>query len=450
MLRTNAYRITLLALVVVSCGVPERPKVVTISKVPVFRPSSPKEVQTIEQAMAAIITVCRDDLGLPVVEPLFVYLYKNAASFALYGHRWSTLPIDVAHIVAFAAENRLHVNTENSRGGSWGIAIPLLAHEYGHNIHYNVAGNNIRGTRWFAEGFGDWVAARVIDVLGWQSYAVTLHRVKRELARHRNLLPGLSSLFYGRDWESVLQKPKGYVRTHSLAFTAVDRLIDKKGLSSALDYIRSGDFEGSFGESQVAYKADLGNSGLGFEQPQMSNFVMRKPEWKAGYHWIYEERLPGKRATLLKQIVKEDSNHGIPVFVVKVDNEEEFYAKETLGLVATMKNGKLSTNRDKSNEFFAWPLEAAKEWRNTFTLQDLESKTTGVIDRLMVVQNMEEVRVPAGTFKVAKIEAYDNKSGRLEAEYWYSPTAKWFVKYINYGGGDGFVREQQLLSFNVD
>ena len=117
----------------------------------------------------------------------------------------------------------------------------------------------------------------------------------------------------------------------------------------------------------------------------------------------------------------------------------------------TKKNGRLSTQRDKANEFFSWPLEGAKEWRNTYTITDLESKQTGEIDRFMVVlPHMEEVRVRAGVFKAVKIEAYDNKSGRLDAEYWYSPTAKWFVRSINYGIEEGFAREQELVSFKVD
>jgi len=49
----------------------------------------------------------------------------------------------------------------------------------------------------------------------------------------------------------------------------------------------------------------------------------------------------------------------------------------------------------------------------------------------MVVVKMKEVRVAAGTFETVKIEACDNKSGRLEAEYWYSQTARWFVKVRN-------------------
>jgi hypothetical protein len=448
--KTWPYGIILLVAVAFGCDVPERPKVVTISKAPTFRPSSPKEVQTVEQALTAIITVCRDDLALPEIDPLYVLLYKNTASFAFYGFGWRTLSFDVDNLVASAAGNTIHVNLKKTAERPWGTLLAVLAHEYGHNVHYRVTGDKLRGTAWFTEGFGDWVATRVLDALGWQSYSLTLHRAKREISRHRNLGLGLYSLRSSQDWKAALQKPQGYIRTYSLALVAVDRVIKEKGLTGALKYLKSGDFGSTFGVSYNDIEAEFEKALLESEPPRNSNFSISKPQWKLGAQWTYEEVGPGKKTTVFKQVTKEDFYHGIPGFVVKVDNEEVFYTKETLGLVATVKDGKVSTNRDRPNEFFAWPLEAAKQWKNNYTLEDLDRKETGVIDRLMVAPNMEEVRVPAGTFQAVKIEAYDNKSGRLDAEYWYSPTAKWFVKSINYGMADGFVREQRLVSFKID
>ncbi len=395
--------------------------------------------------MAAIITVCREDVGLPVVDPLYIVLHKKEdTTFFIF----KTHPANVA---ALADAKKIHVNLEKIRGTPWGELLPLLAHEYGHNVEYGLAGGKLRGTTWFSEGFAEWVAAKVLDALGWQTYETTLRRVNLELARHRALVAELSNLPDGRDWISVVKKPKGGIPTYILAFAAVDKLIKKKGIASAIDYIKSGNFESSFGESQAELKTDLGNFGWETKPGATNKVAIRKPDWKVGYRWIYEERVPGKIVTLATKIIKEDySIAGIPVFIVKAGDGEELYSRETLGLVATKNNGRFKTNREPPNEFFAWPLEAAKEWRNTYTLQNLETRKKDVVDRLMVVADMEEVTVPAGTFKAAKIEAYDNKSGRLQAEYWYVPTAKWLVKYINYGGGDGFLREQQLVSFKVD
>ena len=444
-----AALITLILLLAPACDLPEPPKVVTISNVPTFRPASPEQVQTVEQALAAIITVCRDDLRLPVVDPLDVRLYKNTASFASYGNSRWIFRSDVAHLAATADENKMHINLQKTQHLPWGRAIPVLAHEYGHNVENDLTSVRVHG-RWFIEGFAEWVAARVVDALGWQAYELTLHRTRLQLARQRELIPTLYDLSDNRDWESFIRKPKDSVRAYDLAAAAVDRLIEKKGIASAIQYISSGDFESSFGEAEAGFKIDLENIVPKFTRQKQREFLMRKPDWKIGYHWIYEETAPGRKTALLAQINKEDSFRGRLVFLVNFGDGEELYDKHTLGFIATMKNGKLTAYQDEPSRMFEWPLQAAKEWRNTYRRRDVDSKKTDVIDRTMVVANLEEITVPAGRFISAKIEAYNNESGRLMAEYWYAPAAKWFVKTINYSAENGFARLRELRSFKVD
>jgi hypothetical protein len=66
----------------------------------------------------------------------------------------------------------------------------------------------------------------------------------------------------------------------------------------------------------------------------------------------------------------------------------------------------------------------------------------------MVIVKIEEIKVPAGTFETFKIEAYDSYGGNLTSEYWYSPKAKWFVRFKRYLR-EG-VREEELISLKVD
>jgi len=60
-IRCRILSIGFLALSLAACGYPERPKVVSVSNQEPFRPTSPREIKSVEQALAAIITVCRDD-----------------------------------------------------------------------------------------------------------------------------------------------------------------------------------------------------------------------------------------------------------------------------------------------------------------------------------------------------------------------------------------------------
>ena len=162
-LKVNASiaAVLLLTFVVGGCGIPHRPTVVTISKTPPFRPSSPTDIHSVEQAFDAIITVCRNDLGLPTVDPLYIHLYRNTTSFALYGQGWRTLPLDVANLIAFTDGNTIHINLEKLGNYSWGDLVLVLAHEYAHVIEKSLPGPSHHVKLWFYEGFADWVGFKV-------------------------------------------------------------------------------------------------------------------------------------------------------------------------------------------------------------------------------------------------------------------------------------------------
>jgi hypothetical protein len=440
--------VALVLLVVIGCGVPERPKVVTISKTSAFRPSTPKEVRTLEQAMAAIITVCRDDLGLSVVDPLTVYLYRNTASFAFYGYGWGTLPIDVGNAIAFARRDTIHINLEAVQGREWGEVVMLLAHEYAHNIDNSTASHVTRIEQWIVEGFADWVAVKVVHALGWREYEISLHAAKQELIRHRDLLPNLSWLNLNQDWQTFSQKPKGWIRTYGQAFVAMHRVIEGKGLKAVINYLKSANFEASFGVSKDAFRSEIEKFLSAVTSETRLPFVMDKPNWKVGDQWVYEEKRAGERKKLRRRVVKEDSYQGLSAFVVESDEEEFLYVKDTLGLMGTRKEGKLIVRRDNPLQYFSWPLVNGTEWRNRHTLENLEKRSTRIVDLLVVVANNETVSVPAGTFEAAKIETYDYETGRLESEYWYSPNVKWFIKLRFYEGSE--LAERQLVTFKIN
>jgi hypothetical protein len=351
---------------------------------------------------------------------------------------------DLAHLAATADKNKIHINLDKTPHLPWGRAIHVLAHEYGHSVENDLTSLRVHG-QWFIEGFAEWVAAKVVDALGWQAYELSLRRIKLELARQREFIPSLYELSGNREWQSFIRKPKDGVMAYNLAAAAVDRLVRIKGIANAVQYIRSGDFDAAFGEPEAGFKIDIKNRVLDSPRQKPREFLMRKPDWQIGYRWIYEETVGGKKTALLAQIAKENTVRGRQVFVVKVGDGEELYDKNTLGLIATMKNKQLATYRDQPNRMFEWPLQVAKEWNNNYKLRDVDLKKTDVISRAMVATTLEEITVPAGRFTSAKIEAYNNESGHLVAEYWYAPAAKWFVKTINYGAENGFARLRELL-----
>jgi hypothetical protein len=451
----NRIVLTRLALIAASsmilgCGSPERPEILTISQPPKSRPAKPSDVRTVEEAMAAVMTVCREDLHLPIVDPIQLFLYKDTASFEAYGQHGTT------NTVAYAQGKNLHINLEKTRGKRWVTSerlavVDILAHEYGHVILNALASTGPKSDYWplwFQEGFAGWVAAKVLNSLAWQDYGLTLHRAKLELGHNRDLLTTLGGLDW-LNWHALTGKPKGYIRTYIVAFVAVDRLIEMAGFAATLQYLKTGAFAKIFQGSRDTFQADFQNYLSNSNPPNNPTIAMQKPNWTVGDQWVYEEKSPEARRTVVREVVREDAFQGIPSYVVKKGNEESFYTKDTLGVIAAMEDGQLTLTRDKSSQIFSWPLAAGKKWRNAYAEENLKSKSKNTIDLSIVVSTIEEVTVPAGTFEAARIEVYDPKSGHLLTERWYSPRAKYYVKTRAYFTKEGLV-EEDLIRLKVD
>jgi hypothetical protein len=173
-----------------------------------------------------------------------------------------------------------------------------------------------------------------------------------------------------------------------------------------------------------------------------------KPEWKVGYRWSYAWKQPRRSGTYTTEIIREDFFEGIPSYVAKADNNENYYAKDVLGIIARISGGKLVYKRNNPRQNFLWPLEIGKEWRNSYLRENVQEKSSQTFDYRMVVAGIEEVKVAAGTFETFKVEVYIYHSGKLFAEYWYSPKVKWIIKEREYLQ-DG-LREEELISFKLD
>jgi hypothetical protein len=425
------------------------PPPVSISDPPLFRPKAPGEIKTVEDAMAAVITVTSKDLGLPLVKPLYLHLHKDTNDFAAnagkYGRRLS--PEVVKFAVAVAEENRFHVNMEKTRGRPWSALIWTLAHEYAHNVEYVFSSVN-RGPQWIREGFADWVAAKVVDSLGWLDYSISTHRANLEVRRQTSSLPRLSELEDSSRWSVWANGATGSILTYRLAFLAVDKLMARGGVPAIQKYFATQDFRNHFGISWNDFEKEFKAGLLEAQLRARSLDGAEKPEWKVGYQWLYEWKSPGRRGTLNREIDREEMVDGLLTYVLRAGNSADFLSRETLGLIATASQEKLLTKRSGPHEFFSWPLTVGKEWRTSFVVENIAQKTSQKLAYVKVIAGVEEVKVPAGMFEALKIETYGTESGILVTEQWYAPKARWFVKTRSYLQ-DG-VREEELASFKFD
>lgn len=450
-MRTFVFRAAylLLSLHFPGCGVTETGRVVAVSNPPVFRPKSPGEVRSPEAMMAAIITVSSRDLGLPAVEPYDLYLYRSYGAYAGNSYGASPLPeFFVEHTYAQPQAHRLSLNLASIRNRSWGSVLRYMAHEYAHNVEDAAMGAARAHNEWLREGFAEWVAAGVMDALGWESYASSLARAERALARYKPLLPKLSRLEDAGDWASYLTQPKWKARTYSLAFLAVHRLIEKKGVAGMAAYFRSEDFSGSFGLARSGFEKEMEGAVEDLAAVgKTSGGAAGKPEWKIGYRWDYDFKGPGFAGRAPNEVVREERYGGVPAYVVRHGEIEYVHAKAGFALSATRSKGSTVARYDPPVELLPWPLEVGRAWRDDGLVEDVEQKSSQRMDTETVVAGVERVEVPAGSFEAFRIETYQSQSGELISEHWYAPEVQWFVKSNAYRQ-DGVV-EQALASFQA-
>jgi hypothetical protein len=439
--------LVLSALTVISCTKTENPKTVQILDPPNFTPSSPEEIKTPEQAIAAVITASRKIRALPVVNSLELRLHKDTAAFVAY-FTGRGMPRDLAKLAGASAEGKgIHIDMELKGDMSWGELVPILAHEYSHVIEYVIKGDDRSRPKWLTEGFAQWVAAQVMHVLRWQDYTTTLHREKQQVLNIEDSLLPLSRLD-GEDWFSLAGHNKGAAASYSVAFLAVDKLVEKRGVPGIMKYFKSEDFQGSFGLPLDDFERQLSSS-IAEKQPIIhSSFKLPKPEWKVGYFWTFVRKRPGSEKKVVKEIIREDTFEGVPSYVVKIEERENFYTKDTLSLSVTQSAGKLLSKRRPPSQPLFWPLAVGLRWRNSFTWERLDQRSAETFDYQRVASKFDRVTVPAGTFDAIKIDTYEFDSGLLQYEYWYSPQVKWFVKtrWYNMSG----VEEEELTNFKVD
>ena len=366
---------------------------------------------------------------------------------AFYGKGWNTLPIDIES-VAFARGSEIHVNSESLPQSGFGITN-TLAHEYGHVVANQISTNKRFVPKWFKEGFAEWAGAKILELLNWQDLDILERKIQAELFVNQNEIPRFDSSTAEHFWRYNLSKPKGAIGTYGVAFVAVSKLLKTHGIDVAVRYMRTGEFTNSFGFSEKVFASQVDGSirSSSHQQSHKKNYLIPKPTWRVGDQWTYIAKRSGQpKTTIVRQITKESWLNGVPTFVVEFLNAEIHYSKETLGAVGAMKNGKLIFAYDKPDQQMLWPLEVGKSWQNVYSVRNVIQNSSATIKRFMSVVGEDVITVPAGTFDVLKVESFNSDSGRLIAEYWYSPAIKWFAKTQTYTMEDG-INDEELVRF---
>jgi len=206
-------------------------------------------ITTYQDAIDTIVSVMSEDLQIPVPKTSFtLYFYAHPEAFAQgLTEKFNTNPA-VAREIAKSALGRIRqtregkqllVNEEILEYLRWPDRIHVLAHELTHVLQYELAGGRLAGDLWLIEGFADWVASRVLEALGLDTFS---RRKDQKIAQVRRenrppSLPPLSQMATVQDWDALSARHGGAM-AYGQAFLATDFLIQQHGLASVIEYFR--------------------------------------------------------------------------------------------------------------------------------------------------------------------------------------------------------------------
>lgn len=127
-----------------------------------------------------------------------------------------------------------------------------------------------------------------------------------------------------------------------------------------------------------------------------------------------------------------------------------------LNYLATFRNGKLFQSASPKAAHFSWPLKIGKSWKTTFDYVNHErGQVLKDVKTSSKVESYEEVKVPAGPFKIYKINeevTYPNGASH-EGHIYYAPSLGFNVKYEwrsrDYKDGPVTRLNVELLEYSV-
>jgi hypothetical protein len=274
----SGFRISGLSVVVATllagCAIVPRETHLTVTP-GVERPAM-AHIGNYQAAVDAIVSVMTEDLHIPLPQTSFtLYFYPHHEAFAQgLTEKFHTDPILAREIAQLALGRirqtqegkQLLVNEEILDALNWPARIQVFAHELTHIAQYELAHGALRGDLWFIEGFADWVAYQVLEVLGLD----TLHRRRNQkIAQVKHdeehlPLPSLSQMVNAKDWDTLSAR-YGSAVPYAQAFLATDLLIQQHGIAAVIDYFRRVSsardrleyFEAAFGEELSAFEHEF-------------------------------------------------------------------------------------------------------------------------------------------------------------------------------------------------
>ncbi|MGH7421882.1 MAG: hypothetical protein ACREI4_09635 [Candidatus Rokuibacteriota bacterium] len=165
-----------------------------------------------------------------------------------------------------------------------------------------------------------------------------------------------------------------------------------------------------------------------------------RPRWTAGDSWTYRGKGRDGAYTITRTVLREGLFEGHEAYEVQAGDSRYWYTKQ-LGYLAKV-TGDQTVRRAIPAEDWRWPLQVGKSWSTTVTWVDGADRDEGVVlTAIWEVEDYEDVKTPAGTFKAFKVSRREIESGASQV-YWYSPAVKSWVKLRGSSAAEGDYEEE--------
>jgi hypothetical protein len=191
-----------------------------------------------------IASVITHDLQLPLPATVPAVAYADEASFSAGLERrgvTSERALEAARLSSAVANGAgIFLRSDLLRGMSTSERSRLFAHELAH-VAQRRLGAGLGTPMWLREGHADWVAFRVVEVLGGTPYARAREQRQRLVLASptpRPQLPPLSQLETTDEWVEAV-KTFGSNAIYGQAFLAVDWLVERYTEAQVRDVMRS-------------------------------------------------------------------------------------------------------------------------------------------------------------------------------------------------------------------
>jgi hypothetical protein len=158
-----------------------------------------------------------------------------------------------------------------------------------------------------------------------------------------------------------------------------------------------------------------------------------RPQWRVGDRWVHAWTAGKEKGVKTSEVVEVREVRGVQYYVLRVDAVDRFYTMD-LHWAAGIVDSKVAARAVPPEPWFNWPLEAGKRWDYQGVYEEKDRK-----DRMREtyrIEGVEQVAVPAGTFRAFKLVR--EVGSTIADQYWYAPDVRWYVKWVGRRGLDEF------------